>query len=82
MPAASSGAIDAQVRGLLAEGRALYEVDVAKLAELAPDLIMTQSQCEVCALPFADVQKAVRSEVRLTAAEAFFAESAIDCRRF
>jgi iron complex transport system substrate-binding protein len=68
---ASSEAIDNQVRGLLREGKALYEVDIARLAALAPDLIVTQSQCDVCAVQLADVQKAVRSEPRLNGTDIF-----------
>lgn len=42
-------------------GRALsiYEVDRAALRALEPDVIITQSQCEVCAVSLADVERAV-----------------------
>jgi iron complex transport system substrate-binding protein len=47
------------VRSLVAEGLSVYRVDAALLQELSPDVILTQSQCEVCAASFADVEAAV-----------------------
>lgn len=51
----SSQAIDAQVKQLLAAGEPLYEIDEPLLRSLAPDLIVTQAQCDVCAIRLADV---------------------------
>jgi len=34
---------------------ALYGIDAAMLASLQPDLIVTQAQCDVCAVKYADV---------------------------
>jgi iron complex transport system substrate-binding protein len=39
------------------QGGALYELDVDRLAELAPDLILTQAQCDVCAVNEGDVRR-------------------------
>ena len=50
-----AGQIDAAVKATVAEGRALYELDEELLAELAPDLIVTQAVCEVCAVSYEDV---------------------------
>lgn len=47
--------IDDQVKRLLASGEPLYEVDEPLLRQLAPDLIITQAQCDVCAIRLADV---------------------------
>jgi iron complex transport system substrate-binding protein len=47
--------IDAAVKELVGEGRALYSLDEGRLAELAPDLIVTQAVCEVCAVSYEDV---------------------------
>jgi iron complex transport system substrate-binding protein len=44
---ASSGEIDAMVA---AQGGSLYELDGERLAALRPDLILTQAQCDVCAV--------------------------------
>ncbi|HEX5451361.1 MAG TPA: cobalamin-binding protein [Candidatus Limnocylindrales bacterium] len=49
------GEIDATVKAILGEGRALYELDEERLAELGPDLIVTQSVCDVCAVSYEDV---------------------------
>jgi len=48
--------IDARVRELTQSGQALYALDEAALAELAPDLIVTQALCAVCAVSYADVR--------------------------
>jgi iron complex transport system substrate-binding protein len=51
----SAGEIDAAVKAVVGEGRALYSLDEQRLAELAPDLIVTQAVCDVCAVSFDDV---------------------------
>jgi iron complex transport system substrate-binding protein len=51
----SAGQIDAAVKEVVGEGRALYTLDEEGLAELAPDLIVTQAVCEVCAVSYDDV---------------------------
>ena len=53
-----SAGIDRAVRERTDAGLALYELDEAKLAELAPELIVTQAVCEVCAVSFDDVRAA------------------------
>jgi iron complex transport system substrate-binding protein len=50
-----SAQIDEQVGRLSAAGEPLYSIDEARLTALAPDLIVTQAQCEVCAVNYADV---------------------------
>jgi iron complex transport system substrate-binding protein len=49
-----SAAIDDAVRAALAGGRSLYAVDGDLIARLAPDLILTQDLCEVCAVSSSD----------------------------
>lgn len=63
--AAGSQAIDNQVRDLLTAGLPLYEIDRALLASLAPDLIVTQAQCDVCAVKYDDVMEFVHHEPAL-----------------
>jgi iron complex transport system substrate-binding protein len=46
----ASAAIDALVRAKLRAGAPLYEVDEAALAALVPDVVITQTHCEVCAV--------------------------------
>jgi iron complex transport system substrate-binding protein len=50
-----AAAIDRAVKVRVAEGQALYELDEVLLAELAPDLIVTQAICAVCAVSYEDV---------------------------
>lgn len=50
-----AGGIDAAVKEIVGEGRALYSLDEQRLAELAPDLIVTQAVCDVCAVSYEDV---------------------------
>jgi iron complex transport system substrate-binding protein len=50
-----AGQIDAAVKEIVGEGRALYTLDEELLAELAPDLIVTQAVCQVCAVSYDDV---------------------------
>src|SRR4029078_4595967 len=50
-----SADIDARVRERLRAGAPLYEVDEALLASLAPDVIVTQTHCEVCAVSPGDL---------------------------
>jgi iron complex transport system substrate-binding protein len=57
--------IDQQVKDFAASGQSLYEIDERLISELAPDLIVTQSQCDVCAIKYADVMKLVNSHESL-----------------
>jgi iron complex transport system substrate-binding protein len=55
----SAGEIDEYVRGRLADGGDLYTLHEQALADLQPDLIVTQDLCRVCALPSGQVQAAL-----------------------
>ena len=48
--------IDRAVRGLTEQGRSIYELDEHALRSLAPDLIVTQALCDVCAVSYDDVR--------------------------
>ncbi|HYZ01414.1 MAG TPA: cobalamin-binding protein [Candidatus Binatia bacterium] len=50
-----SAEIDREVRARTARGEALYTLDAERLEELAPDLIVTQGVCAVCAVSYDDV---------------------------
>jgi iron complex transport system substrate-binding protein len=54
----SSLAIDERVRAKLRAGEPLYRIDERLLVELAPDIVLTQSHCEVCAASPADLAHA------------------------
>ena len=58
-PIESSQKIDNSVQDLLKKGLSVYEVNTDLLKKLAPDLIITQAQCEACAVSLNDVKKAV-----------------------
>lgn len=55
----SSREIDVAVKALVEQGFAVYEVDADHMQRIAPDVILTQDQCEVCAVSLADVSRAV-----------------------
>ena len=55
----SSRAIDDQVREIVEEGLSVYRVDGDLLKRLRPDVIVTQTQCEVCAVSPKDLDRAV-----------------------
>ena len=57
----TSREIDVQVSTILAGGSHLYTLDRQALRASAPDLILTQSLCEVCALDYNQVVEAARS---------------------
>ncbi len=56
---ATSREIDGQVRRALAETRALYSLNPELLPALAPELLVTQSLCEVCAVGADEVAAAL-----------------------
>ncbi len=58
-PHGTSAEINQRVREVLHEALSVYRVDEVLLASLQPDVIVTQSLCEVCAVSLAEVQQAV-----------------------
>jgi iron complex transport system substrate-binding protein len=57
--AGSSRSIDTAVRAVIQGALSIYAVDEEKLGALAPDVIVTQDLCEVCAVSLDDVRSAV-----------------------
>ena len=57
--AMTPGEIDAYVRAQTAAGADLYTLHARALADLEPDLILTQDLCRVCALPSDHVEDAL-----------------------
>ena len=55
----TSAEIDQQVKALVKEGISVYRVHDELLRELSPDVIITQDQCEVCAVSLKDVEHAI-----------------------
>ena len=57
----SQAEIDVAVTARLREGKSLYEIDERLLADLAPDLIVTQDLCQVCAPSGNELTQALQS---------------------
>lgn len=55
----TSAEIDKLVTEMMTRGENIYQVDERALAEARPNLVITQQLCEVCAVSFEDVQRAV-----------------------
>ncbi len=72
-PLAPSAEIDRRVRELLRDALSIYELDVEALQDLQPEVVVTQTQCDVCAVPLEQVQDAaarcLRPDTRLVALE-------------
>lgn len=49
-PRLGSRELDAQVKALKGSGESLYELDADLMARLRPDIILTQVECDVCAV--------------------------------
>jgi len=56
-PGLSAGEIDAAVRERTLAGEAIYQLDRGALERLAPDLIVTQELCPVCAVSYEEVEQ-------------------------
>lgn len=64
--ALSSSEIDKRVKTAKHRGSSVFHIDRTLLAQLAPDLILTQELCPVCAPAFTDVEKAARKVLKDT----------------
>jgi iron complex transport system substrate-binding protein len=58
-PLPSSKGIDTAIRDVLKDALAVYEIDIERLRMAAPDVIVTQDLCDVCAVSLDDVRAAV-----------------------
>lgn len=58
-PSAPPAELDRQVRELVERGESIYAVDAELFASLAPDLIVTQDLCHVCAASPEDLASAL-----------------------
>jgi iron complex transport system substrate-binding protein len=52
--------IDRHIRRAVHEGSSIYTLDEPSLRALAPDLVVTQELCDVCAVAYREVEQAVR----------------------
>ncbi|MFC5286397.1 cobalamin-binding protein [Actinokineospora guangxiensis] len=65
-------------------GSALYSLDADRLAALAPDLVLTQDLCDVCAVSYRRVADAVRvldADTRVVSLEPRTLDEVLDCVR-
>lgn len=67
--AGSSQQIDDEVKGRTKQGQPLYQLDQEAICQLAPQLIITQAQCDVCSVRYQDVAKLVASRPELAETE-------------
>ncbi|OUX31058.1 MAG: cobalamin-binding protein [bacterium TMED264] len=61
----SSLEIDKSVKSLLLNSLSIYAINENVLKELKPDVIITQSQCDVCAVSLADVELVLQKKIGL-----------------
>ena len=54
-----SADIEARIRAMVEQAVSVYRVDIDELSRLEPDLVVTQTQCDVCAVSLADVERAL-----------------------
>ncbi|MBI3027524.1 cobalamin-binding protein [Candidatus Woesearchaeota archaeon] len=59
-PLKRSDEINNDVVSIAKSGLSIYDIDEKRLRELQPDIILTQDQCEVCAVSLKDVQEAAK----------------------
>jgi iron complex transport system substrate-binding protein len=59
----SSIEIEDRVQAILRQGLSVYSVDSDLLRQLAPDFILTQSHCAICAVTPADLEEALQAWV-------------------
>jgi iron complex transport system substrate-binding protein len=57
----SSANIDRKVKELLYDALSVYTVKREKIKELSPDVVITQAQCEVCAVSLKEVEEALEN---------------------
>jgi len=57
----SSNEIDLKVKEILADALSVYTVKREVIKELSPDVVITQAQCEVCAVSLKDVEEALEN---------------------
>ncbi len=57
----SSIDIDKKVKELLYDALSIYTVNRERIKELAPDVVITQAQCEVCAVSLKEVEEALEN---------------------
>ena len=62
----TSREVDDEVKSLVQSALSIYYINEKLLKELKPDIIFTQSQCEVCAVSLSDVENALKNVTGLS----------------
>jgi iron complex transport system substrate-binding protein len=60
----SSLEIDQKVKQLLTNALSVYEVNSEMIAQLSPDVVITQDQCAACAVSLPEIQQALSAELQ------------------
>ena len=60
----TSREVDDEVKSLVQSALSIYYINEKLLKELKPDIIFTQSQCEVCAVSVSDVENALKNNIQ------------------
>jgi iron complex transport system substrate-binding protein len=61
IPGSNSAAIDKQVKEILSDALSIYTINKELIKTLNPDVVITQAQCEVCAVSLKDVEEALEN---------------------
>ena len=65
-PLDNAATIDRDVRALVEDGTSVYKLDADAIRAIAPDFVITQSQCELCAVSLGEVETALQDWVGAT----------------
>ncbi|MGB0315241.1 MAG: cobalamin-binding protein [Parvibaculales bacterium] len=65
-PLENAATIDRDVRALVEDGTSVYKLDADAIRAIAPDFVITQSQCELCAVSLGEVETALQDWVGAT----------------
>lgn len=77
-PDGRSYEIDQRVKAVLQEAVSVYRIDADKLRDLAPKVIVTQAQCEVCAVSLDEVRQVACDYLNLDAEIVALEPNALD----
>ncbi len=76
--AAPSQIIDREVKERLKQSLSLYGIETERMQALRPDFVITQTQCDVCAVSLKDVKAFLREELGVTAELIVLAPNTLD----
>lgn len=77
-PEGTSAEIDRRVKSILEQALSVYRVNADVLKQARPDVIVTQSQCEVCAVSMREVEQAARDYLNVQPLIVSLAPNALD----